>query len=162
VGVIFRLGRNVLLIVKNARFKGKSKNAIRVLEICPEIWIALEQLGVEEQGWGFPAVQESSKQGHKSHNWPTEMHDKTIEIFGIAFDDEHKGKLVLYCWWHTFATDSINNGMDIVHLKDVLGHSRIEQAMRYVHIIAESILLQMRQVQQRIHENIQRRKIRVA
>lgn len=158
----FDWDRNILLIRKNARFKGKTKNAMRVLMLCPEIWIALEELGVEEKGWVFPAVQENSKQGHISHNWPTEMHNKTIEDSGITFNDEHKGKLVLYCWRHTFATDCINNGMDIVHLKDVLGHSTIQQTMRYVHINEESILRQMQLVQQRIHENIQRRKLRLA
>jgi integrase len=135
---------------------------MRVLELCPEIWIALEQLGVEQQGWVFPSVKTTSKQGHISHNWPTDMHDKTIEASDITFDDEHKGKLVLYCWRHTFATDCITNGMDIVHLKDVLGHSRIEQTMRYIHINEDSILRQMRHAQQRIRENIQRRIMRVA
>lgn len=159
----FDWGNGILYIKKNPRkgFHGKSKNAVRALTICPEMYEAFEKMGIEREGWVFAATRKNSKNGRLAKRWPDDMHYATIKSAGILFDDPIKGKLVLYCWRHTFATDALENGMDIVTLSKALGHSRIEQSMRYVHISQDSIMRSMQEVQGRIRGNIQRRNIRL-
>jgi site-specific recombinase XerD len=44
---------------------------------------------------------------------------------------------------HTFATTFLTLGGDVVVLKEILGHSRIETTMRYVHVVDKRKTQQM-------------------
>lgn len=56
-------------------------------------------------------------------------HDRVCEKIGLHF--------VLYDLRHTFATRMVEAGVDVVALKDILGHENIRITMRYVHLSQE-------------------------
>lgn len=45
-----------------------------------------------------------------------------------------KRKVTIYGLQHNFATDLIENGLDILHLQKLLGHSEIRSTMEYLHL----------------------------
>ena len=59
------------------------------------------------------------------------MHDDLREELGVKF--------VMYDFRHTFATRFMERGGDVVHLKDILGHSKLETVLRYVHLSRASL-----------------------
>ena len=45
-----------------------------------------------------------------------------------------KRKITVHGLRHNFATDLIENGLDILHLQKLLGHSGIRSTMEYLHL----------------------------
>jgi integrase len=68
-------------------------------------------------------------QGDKDLQKPTESLDKqhltTINNLGFKFR--------LYDCRHTFATRAVENGIDLLTLSQILGHSSLRMVMRYSH-----------------------------
>ena len=60
------------------------------------------------------------------------------ELKNIASSLGMKKRLHFHCSRHTFATNFLISGGDVVNLQRLLGHSKIEETMIYVHIV-ESI-----------------------
>ena len=53
------------------------------------------------------------------------IHVKTVSRIGLKFR--------LYDCRHTFATRVLDNGTDLLTLASILGHSNLNQVMRYAH-----------------------------
>lgn len=85
-------GLTLLNSIANSKalFHGKSKNALRALTICREMYEAFEKVGIEQEGRVFPAVRRDNKHGRLSHHWPDDMHYATIKSAGLLFDDPIK------------------------------------------------------------------------
>ena len=56
---------------------------------------------------------------------------------------------------HTFATLFIKKTSDVATLQRLLGHSRIEETMVYVHITEENLVLQMKRFEDSLHLDLQ-------
>ena len=56
---------------------------------------------------------------------------------------------------HTFATLFIKKTSDVATLQRLLGHSRIEETMVYVHITEENLILQMKRFEDALHLDLQ-------
>ena len=53
----------------------------------------------------------------------------------------------LYDLRHTFATRAVENGIDLVTLAAILGHSKIEMVMRYAHPTDQNKIAAMRKME---------------
>lgn len=53
----------------------------------------------------------------------------------------------LYDLRHTFATRAVENGIDLVTLAAILGHSKIEMVMRYAHPTDQNKIAAMRRME---------------
>jgi integrase len=54
----------------------------------------------------------------------------------------------LYDLRHTFATRAVEAGVDLVTLKAIMGHSRIEMTLRYAHPNEEHQVLAIRKIEE--------------
>jgi len=62
----------------------------------------------------------------------------TPKCFRVAVDDAQLKNVRLYTMRHTAASRMIRAGVDIVTVKELLGHANIQMTMRYCHSSAES------------------------
>lgn len=79
---------------------------------------------LKRYGWQVPKVQE----------W---KYNKALKDIGTAVGITTR--MHSHLARHTFATWMLRNGVKIENLKQMLGHRRIEQTMRYAKVLAESV-----------------------
>jgi integrase len=124
-GEVYRLRRQDIYLDKGFLkvVKGKTKTSVRNVHLSEKakevLRYRMEKFGGENL---FP-------QGDKDFQKPTESLDKqhltTIQNLGYKFR--------LYDCRHTFATRAVENGVDLVVLASILGHSSLRMVMRYSH-----------------------------
>lgn len=88
---------------------------------------------LKDQGWSKPwAVLGTEGMSYRmwNHFW-----DKACRAAGLP--REGRGAVVPYTCRHTTATRHARNGMDVLKLADLLGHSNLSTTRRYVHQDAE-------------------------
>ncbi len=100
---------------------GKTAAARRTLRLTQETKAILASRMASDGPWVFPSYRKPG-QHIKKLNGP---HDRVCEAIGLPF--------VLYDLRHTFATRMVEAGVDLVALKEILGHATIRVTMRYVH-----------------------------
>lgn len=124
-GEVYRIRRKDIFL--NQGFlkvvKGKTKSSIRNVHLSERAKDILQNRLDKFKGDNlFP-------QGDKDGQKPTDSLDKqhivTVRNLGILFR--------LYDCRHTFATRAVENGVDLVVLASILGHSSLRMVMRYSH-----------------------------
>jgi integrase len=100
---------------------GKTKTARRTLKLTQESTVILGRQMSSHGPWIFPSPKRPGAHITKLKC----PHDRVCETTGVQF--------VLYDLRHTFATRMVEAGIDIMALKEILGHSDIRVTMRYVH-----------------------------
>lgn len=97
----------------------------RELKLTPESLAILSMRMSRYSNWLFPG---EKREGHSCRL--DQAHRRLLIRTGMSW-------FVLYDFRHTFATRMIEAGIDIVALKDILGHSNIKMTLRYVHLAQE-------------------------
>ena len=100
----------------------------------------LERLGTET--WVFPSKRDSSRPMGKLSN----THARTVQRAGL---DSFR----LYDLRHTFATRAVQSGMDLPTLARILGHAKLNMALRYAHPTPEHQRLAIAKLEQYVREN---------
>lgn len=127
---------------------GKTRSARRVLKLTEEARSLLARQIVESYGpWVFPSPTKPGAHIVKLNG----SHDRVLDKLNPCRqcgqrETQHPTKkcpefilpdppllFVLYDLRHTFATRMVEAGVDLVTLKQILGHSDIRVTMRYVH-----------------------------
>jgi integrase len=115
--------------------KGKTKSARRKLPLTKR---AIETLkGRIEGEYVFPDDGDQSKPMGKVNY----LHTKALKASGIEY-------CRLYDCRHTFATRAAESGVDLVTLAALMGHSKVQQVMRYAHPQAEHKALAIRKMEE--------------
>ena len=124
-GEVYRLRRQDVYLDKGFLkvVKGKTKSSVRNVHLSERAKQVLRYRKGKFSGCNlFP-------QGDKDFQKPTESLDKqhltTINSLGYKFR--------LYDCRHTFATRAVENGIDLLTLSQILGHSSLRMVMRYSH-----------------------------
>ena len=71
--------------------------------------------------------------GHISSKYVRDIINKVKVKAGV------EGKITPHVFRHTFATDMLNNGADLVSVKDLLGHESLNTTSIYTHVTNEQI-----------------------
>lgn len=100
---------------------GKTAAARRMLRLTEEAKVILGRQMASWGPWAFPSPVKPGACITKLNL----VHDRACRLSGLAF--------VLYDLRHTFATRMVEAGVDLVALKQILGHADIRVTMRYVH-----------------------------
>jgi len=124
-GEVYRLRRQNVYLEKGYLqiVKGKTKSSVRRVHLSEKAKDVLRYRMKKFSGENlFP-------QGDKDGQKPTDSLDKqhltTIKTLKMKFR--------LYDCRHTFATRAVENGVDLVVLASILGHSSLRMVMRYSH-----------------------------
>jgi integrase len=124
-GEVYRLRRQDVYLDKGFLkvVKGKTKTSVRNVHLSEKAKDILRYRTKKFSGENlFP-------QGDKDFAKPTESLDKQhLTTIGNL-----KMKFRLYDCRHTFATRAVENGVDLVVLASILGHSSLRMVMRYSH-----------------------------
>jgi integrase len=119
--------------------KGKTKAARRKLPLTRR---AIEALRLRLDGeYVFPHSGDPSRPMGKVNY----LHTKALEASGIAY-------CRLYDCRHTFGTRAAESGVDLVTLAALMGHSKVQQVMRYAHPQAEHKAQAIRKMEERAME----------
>jgi integrase len=124
-GEIYRIRRQDVYLEKGYLqvVKGKTKTSVRRVHLSEKAKDVLRyRLGKFKGENLFP-------QGDKDGQKPTDSLDKQhiVTVGKLGF------KFRLYDCRHTFATRAVENGVDLVVLASILGHSSLRMVMRYSH-----------------------------
>ena len=106
---------------------GKTPNAKRAIDLKLE---SLHILAARVQGdseWVFPSKRYPGRPVGRLNG----LHDDLRAELRLNF--------VIYDFRHTFATRFMERGGGMAHLKDILGHSKLETVLRYVHLSRASL-----------------------
>ena len=106
---------------------GKTPNAKRAIDLKLESLHIIAARTQEKSEWVFPSKRYPGRPIGRLNG----LHDDLREDLGVKF--------VMYDFRHTFATRFMERGGDVVHLKDILGHSKLETVLRYVHLSRASL-----------------------
>ncbi|MGI8641483.1 MAG: tyrosine-type recombinase/integrase [Pyrinomonadaceae bacterium] len=124
-GEVYRLRRRDIYLEKGFLkvVKGKTKTSVRNVHLSEKAKEVLSYRMKKFSGDNlFP-------QGDKDFAKPTDSLDKQhLTTIGNL-----KMKFRLYDCRHTFATRAVENGVDLVVLASILGHSSLRMVMRYSH-----------------------------
>lgn len=141
--------------------EGKTDHVRRTVDLSRDMIDTLAAIGIDREGWVVPARSEKNKIGHMADAWYSELHKSTMKKAGFQSVNEDGRRLVLYGWKHTFATDCVQNGIDLGVLQQMLGHTHIATTMQYVNVRSQAVLDGYKKIQQRVHENVQRKRFRI-
>ena len=83
----------------------------------------------------FPALRRNKKSG-KSHMAVRTVFNVAKKYLQKISDNE---KLSPHSLRHTFATHMLNNGADLMAIKDLLGHSSLSSTQVYTHLQPEKL-----------------------
>ncbi len=97
----------------------------------------LSLIGVVEGDYVFPAAGDPSK--------PMKSADKAHRA---ALKLSEAGRFRLYDLRHTFATRAVEAGVDLGALAALMGHGRIQMALRYAHPTEERQVLAIRKLEE--------------
>jgi len=131
---------------------GKSKAARRELLMSERVMEALEDQGVKESGFVFPALVSKSRSGHISQQSLNRFHQKALKTSKIPEFDP-------YSLRHTCLT-RMAEYTSLPTLKVIAGHSQIEMTMRYVHPERDAIEKAFRESESR-YKNRHRAKMHI-
>jgi integrase len=95
------------------------------------------RLGEGESEYVFPLDSDPSKPMKDANP----LHRAALKASGCA-------AFKLYDLRHTFATRAVEAGVDLVTLKMIMGHSRIEMTLRYAHPNEEHQVLAIRKIEE--------------
>jgi len=117
---------------------GKTKAARRKLTLSRRASDLLRlRLATVEGEYVFPLDGDPSKpMGRVSY-----AHEVALQVSGCAH-------FRLYDLRHTFATRAVEAGVDLVTLKAIMGHSKIEMTMRYAHPNEEHQVMAIRKIEE--------------
>lgn len=124
-GEIYRIRRQDVYLDKGYLqiVKGKTKTSIRRVHLSEKAKDVLRhRLGKFKGEYLFP---QGDKDGNKPTNSLDKQHITTVRKLGFKFR--------LYDCRHTFATRAVENGVDLLVLASILGHSSLRMVMRYSH-----------------------------
>ncbi|HRH40368.1 MAG TPA: tyrosine-type recombinase/integrase [Pyrinomonadaceae bacterium] len=122
---VYQLKRNDISLESNTLKieKGKTKSARRTLYLTARARQVLESRMNQLEGqYLFP---HNDIDGNQPLETLSATHSKVIENLVFNFR--------LYDCRHTFATRAVENGMDLVILASLLGHTNLQMVMRYAH-----------------------------
>jgi len=121
--------RNVVLVPYGKSFKSK-----RYVPLSDRMRALLRSRDVGESSWVFPSKRAES--GHLT-TIAKQWH-KAVKKVNAELVKQGKPKmpsdLVIYCARHTFATDMLSEGMNVVEVKELLGHTSLATTMKYLHL----------------------------
>ena len=83
---------------------------------------------IEPENYLFPSLRRNSRNGHIAVKTVFNIVKKYLQQVS---DDE---KLSPHSLRHTFATHMLNNGADLMALKDLLGHESLSSTQFYTHV----------------------------
>jgi integrase len=137
---LYRLRRENVNLALGTVFNpyGKSKAARRKLALTSRAAELLRvRLGAGESVYIFPLDGDPSRPiGDLNY-----MHRRALKDSGIA-------KARMYDLRHTFASRSVEAGVDLVTLAALMGHSKIQMVLRYAHPSEEHQLLAIRKLEE--------------
>jgi integrase len=112
---------------------GKSLKAKRYVPLSDRMRKLLGSRLTGDSPWVFPSKRASC--GHLTtiaKQWTA-----TVETVNLAAAEQKvqpiSRALKLYCARHTFATDMLAEGMNLVEVRDLLGHEDAKTTMKYLH-----------------------------
>jgi len=131
---VFKLQGGNVNLEKRTIFipRGKTAAARRSVPITSsEAAEALKaRLALYKDGYLFPAEPKFGLTSKTPHLTTVKNgHNRAVKRAGIT------GPFVLYDLRHTFATRSLDAGVDLLTMSKILGHSRIDMSLRYVHVL---------------------------
>ena len=88
---------------------------------------------IEPENYLFPSLRRNSRNGHIAVKTVFNIAKKYLQQVS---DDE---KLSPHSLRHTFATHMLNNGADLMAIKDLLGHSSLSSTQVYTHLQPEKL-----------------------
>jgi integrase len=124
-GEVYRIRRQDVSFEKGFLqvVKGKTSSSIRQVHLSNRAQIVLEQRACKFTGENlFP---QNDIDGHE----PT----RTIDRFHLETIKKLKLNFRLYDARHTFASRAVEDGIDLLVLASILGHSNLKMVMRYAH-----------------------------
>ena len=131
---IFKLRGGDVSLAKSTIFisRGKTKAARRSVPItsAEAAEVLKSRRALYKDGYLFPAEPKFGLTSKTPHLTTVKNgHNRAVKRAGIT------GPFVLYDLRHTFATRSLDAGVDLVTLSKILGHSKIQMSLRYVHVL---------------------------
>ena len=112
--------------------RGKTEAARRSVPITSveAVEVLRARLALHKDGYLFPPEPKFGLKSNTPHlTTVTKAHNRAVKRAGIT------GPFVLYDLRHTFATRSLDAGIDLATVSKILGHSKIQVTMRYVHVL---------------------------
>ena len=88
---------------------------------------------IEPENYLFPSLRRNSRNGHIAVKTVFNIAKKYLQQVS---NDE---KLSPHSLRHTFATHMLNNGADLMAIKDLLGHSSLSSTQVYTHLQPEKL-----------------------
>jgi len=159
---VFKLQGGNVNVAKSTIFisRGKTKAARRSVPItsAEATEVLKSRRALYKDGYLFPAEPKFGLLAKMPHLTTVRKgHNAAVKRAGIT------GPFVLYDLRHTYATRSLDAGVDLVTLSKILGHSEIQMSLRYVHVLERHKTEAGRKMwtwregeKQRIREKIQR------
>jgi len=134
-----------LMDTKNGTNRTVFATDTELMGILRQRVLSAQELGTP---WIFP---NASGENHLPASQISKMFKIVVDKTGLnAGVTDRRLKLVFHCLRHTFGTEMIIKGMNLLTLKRIMGHKILSTTERYVHIAEE---LQKHQAMQIITEN---------
>jgi integrase len=153
---VFRIERRNVHLDKNYIFNpfGKTKAAKRKIPLSRKAHEVLRfRLKNIDGEFLFPSGR-GGKDVSKSIVKLTNGHKGAVSRSGVA-------EFRLYDLRHTFATRAAESGVDLVTLKDLLGHSRLDMVLRYAHPSEKHRFDAIRKIEEMQAERLDRKKAEI-
>lgn len=153
LNVIGKINNNNQIILKDhliIRGKGNKDRIVplnsKSLEILEKYLKLREQMGQKDSKYLFPGIIRANKVGkiiyrqnkyHNSHITRQRFHQMLKELAVKSNIDPQK--VSPHIIRHSFATHLLNNGVDLMILQELLGHSDISTTQIYTHIMESKL-----------------------